>query len=185
MRCPRYCLVNHVFVRALGLLRLPFFAFKNTLSIGSECLCGHIFRFGFTPYDPFLVVLKVIEALLLVFWALCAGAGRRPARDAISPGASSPSTRWSRAHERRNPRALPRRRWRSVGGSGMGSRSAGTWPHISKRVLETAAQVMLAARIAAAASLDSGCADGEDRRHFPDAGSNTAWYILPASSSNL
>jgi hypothetical protein len=39
------------------------------LSIGSECLCGHIFGFGFTPYNPFFVILKVIEALLLVFWA--------------------------------------------------------------------------------------------------------------------
>ncbi len=58
-----------VFVRALGLLRLPPFTFKDTLSIGSECLCGHIFRFGFAPYNPFFVILKVIEALLLVFWA--------------------------------------------------------------------------------------------------------------------
>ena len=58
-----------IFVSALGLLRLLPFTFKDTLSIGSECLCDHIFRFGFTPYNPFFVILKVIEALLLVFWA--------------------------------------------------------------------------------------------------------------------
>ena len=56
-----------VFLSTPGLLRLLPFAFEDTLPMSSECLCGHIFRFGFTPYNPFCVVLKVIEALLLVF----------------------------------------------------------------------------------------------------------------------
>ena len=56
-----------VFLSTPGLLRLLPFTFEDTLPVSSECLCGHIFRFGFTPDDPFCVVLKVIEALLLVF----------------------------------------------------------------------------------------------------------------------
>ena len=56
-----------VFLSTVGLLRLLTFTFENTSPMLPECLCGHIFRFGLTPYDPFCVILKFVEALLLIF----------------------------------------------------------------------------------------------------------------------
>ena len=83
-----------VFLSALGLFRFLPFTFKDTLPISSECLCGHIFRFGFTPYDPICVILKVIEALLLVLSAQ------------TLPQDYSPPLLRSPKRSRRSPRSL-------------------------------------------------------------------------------
>ena len=40
------------FVNVIHLLWLRPFAIEDAPAIGPECLCGYVFRVGFTPYDP-------------------------------------------------------------------------------------------------------------------------------------
>jgi hypothetical protein len=55
-----------VFLSNIGLLRLLTLSFEDTPPMLAECLCGQVFRLGLTPYDPFCVILKFVEALLLI-----------------------------------------------------------------------------------------------------------------------
>jgi len=48
------------------LFRLRAFAFKDAPTVLPECLRGHVFRFGLTPYNPVCVILELSEGLLLV-----------------------------------------------------------------------------------------------------------------------
>ena len=55
-----------VFLSTVGLLRLLTLSFEDTPPMLPECLCGQVFRLGLTPYDPVCVILKFVEALLLI-----------------------------------------------------------------------------------------------------------------------
>ena len=49
-----------------SLLWFRTFAFEDALTVLPEYLCGHVFRLGLTPYDPFCIILEFSETLLLV-----------------------------------------------------------------------------------------------------------------------
>jgi hypothetical protein len=55
-----------VFLSTLGLHWLLTFSFEDTPTMILECLCDQVFRLGLTPYDPVFVILKFVEALLLI-----------------------------------------------------------------------------------------------------------------------
>jgi hypothetical protein len=59
---------RHLFLVIVSQFWLRAFAFKDAPTVLPECLCGHAFRFGLTPYNPVCVIPELNEALLLVLW---------------------------------------------------------------------------------------------------------------------
>ena len=43
------------------------FTIKDALAISPEFLCCHVFRFGFTPYNPMFIFLEIYAIPLLIF----------------------------------------------------------------------------------------------------------------------